>query len=87
VLCVYLLRRNITEKERCGAVGAAIYQTILKWHWRAEGRAFGIGRGIGGVPVAGSSASGSEFLPRKLNEGSIWVEIHSSAPGSRRPQK
>ena len=75
VLCVYLLRRNITEKETFAVRWAQrIYQPTLKM---ALARPRVVLLASAAVLVACLSLVpllGSEFLP-ELNEGSIWVNF------------
>ena len=75
LLCYWLLRKNLSEKESwVMQVAQRVYQPVLRWALRKKKLVVGIAllclvASLGAIPRLGT-----EFLP-ELNEGSIWVNI------------
>jgi cobalt-zinc-cadmium resistance protein CzcA len=75
VLCVYLLRRNISEKETFAVRWAQrIYQPTLKMALARPRVVLLVSAAVLVACLSLVPLLGSEFLP-ELNEGSIWVNF------------
>lgn len=75
LLCYFLLRRGVSEKENFLVYGCKlVYEPLLKWALAHRWLVIGSAVVMLGVSLAIVPLLGSEFLP-ELNEGTMWVNF------------